>query len=143
MPESTSIFQGLTFHEIFIGSDGFPVLASSMLIALAGNLFKKYTRYDMVSDGNPFDIRKWLRENWDDMLVGFFVTYFLVRLLNTMSVIFFNIGTVKQLIPDPHSIPVSEVLIIVSVFIGYYTDKIIEKAFSIKTRKKEKNGRDV
>lgn len=134
---NVSIFEGLTFTEIFIGTDGFPVLVSSMLLALMGNLLKKYFRYGMVAHDNPFNYRRWFQENWDDMLVGFIITYFLVRLLNTMSVVFFNIGTVKTLIPDPSSLPVSEVLIIVSIFIGYYTDRILEKAFKVKPGKQQ------
>lgn len=132
---NVSIFEGLTFTEIFIGTDGFPVLVSSMLLALMGNLLKKRFRYGRVARDNPFNYRRWFRENWDDMIVGFIITYFLVRLLNTMSVVLFNIGAVKTLIPDPSTLPVSEVLIIVSIFIGYYTDRILEKAFKVKPGK--------
>lgn len=132
MNNPESIFEGLSFTDIFVGGDGAPVLVSSMLLALAGNLLKKHFRYKSVSYKNPFDLTKWLYENWLDMLVGLFVTYILVRLLNVMSIILFNLDFVKALVPDIREIPVSEILIIVSIFIGYYTDKIMEKAFSIK-----------
>lgn len=133
---SGSIFQGLSFYEIFIGTDGFAVLVSSMLLALVGNLLKKYFRYHKVSNGNAFDLRKWFRENADDMAVGFVITFILVRLLNTMSIIVFRLGTVNALIPDRDLVPVSELLIIVSIFIGYYTDSILEKAFGVKSGRK-------
>lgn len=130
---NTSIFSGLTFYEIFIGYDGFPVLVSSMLLALVGNLLKKWFRYNKVKQSNPFDWKRWLSENWDDMIAGGVITYILVRLLNTMSVVVFRLEVVNALIPDRDLIPVSEVLIIVSIFIGYYTDRIVEKVFGVKS----------
>lgn len=130
---NASIFSGLTFCEIFIGYDGLPVLVSSMLLALVGNLLKKWFRYNSVKNKTPFDPKRWVKENWDDMLAGFIITYIFVRLLNTMSVVVFRLEVVNAIIPDRDLIPVSEVLIIVSIFIGYYTDKIIEKVFGVKS----------
>lgn len=112
----------LTFTDIFIGENGFVVLLSSMLLALGGSLFKKYKRYNSLEKKNTFNLTYWIKDNWDDMLVGFFVTYILVRLLNVVTPY-----TLTYLNIDGVDVAASDILVIVSIFIGYYSDSILEK----------------
>lgn len=114
----------LTFTDIFIGDNGIVVLISSMIIALAGNLFKKYQRYNKTKHNTLFSIRFWAKDNADDMVVAFFVTYILVRLLNVVTPYALSAAGIDT---ETSNFAVSDLLVIVSVFIGYYTDNIIER----------------
>ena len=112
----------LTFSDIFIGNNGIVVLISSMLLALGGNLFKKYQRYSKIENPEPFNLIFLFKDNWDDMVAGFFVTYIMVRLLSLVTPYVLSfIGA------EEATMAVSDTLVLVSVLIGYYSDGIIEK----------------
>lgn len=119
----------LTFADIFIGDNGMVVLASSMLLALMGNLFKKYKRYNSVKHEKRFSLKYWLQDNMDDMVVAFFVTYILVRLLNVITPYALSLTGLDI---DSSAVNPSDILVIVSIFIGYYTDNIIAKLMPVK-----------
>jgi hypothetical protein len=115
----------LTFTDIFIGSNGYVVLVSSMLIALLGNLFKKYKRFQSREDKDyAFSLKVWLRENTDDMVVGFFVTYILVRLIGFVAEYAFQAAGVSE---HTGTLEPQDSIFLVSVLIGYYTDSLIDK----------------
>jgi len=112
----------LTFSDIFIGDNGIVVLISSMLLALGGSLFKKYQRYNAIQHETKFDIKFWAEDNWDDMIVGFFVTYVMVRLLNLITPYALSAFDLEAA-----TMAVSDILVVVSIFIGYYSDSFLEK----------------
>lgn len=112
----------LTFTDIFIGDNGIVVLISAMILALGGNLLKKYQRYQASKPKIPFNLAFWLRDNADDMIAGFFVTYVLVRLLSVVTPYAISLSGI-----DLESASVSDIVVIVAIFIGYYTDSVLEK----------------
>ncbi len=117
----------LTFSDIFIGDNGIVVLISSMLLALGGSLFKKYQRYNAIEHETRFDLKFWAEDNWDDMVAGFFVTYIMVRLLNLVTPYALSfIGA------EEATMAVSDTLVLVSIFIGYYSDSLLEKLIPTK-----------
>mgnify|MGYP003643365283 CR=1 FL=1 len=115
----------LTFSDIFIGENGIVVLISAMILALLGNLFKKYKRYQARDeDERNFEIKHWLKDNADDMVVGFFATYILVRLISTVAKYALDLAEIN----DPVSgMNPSDSVVLVSILIGYYTDSILAK----------------
>jgi len=117
----------LTFSDIFIGDNGIVVLISSMLLALGGSLFKKYQRYNAIQHETKFDIKFWAEDNWDDMIVGFFVTYVMVRLLNLITPYALSAFDLEAA-----TMAVSDILVVVSIFIGYYSDSFLEKLIPTK-----------
>jgi len=115
----------LTFTDIFIGTNGYVVLISSMLIALLGNLFKKYKRFqNRPNQDNQFNFSIWFRDNTDDMIVGFFVTYILVRLIGFVAEYAFQAAGVSE---HTRALEPQDSIFLVSVLIGYYTDSLIDK----------------
>lgn len=115
----------LTFYDIFIGSNGHVVLVSAMLIALVGNLFKKYKRFQKRQNKKePFSLTVWLSDNSDDMVAGFFATYILVRLLAFVSEYAFQAMGVSE---HTEVLDASDSIFLISILIGYYTDSILEK----------------
>jgi len=115
----------LTFTDIFIGTNGYVVLVSSMLIALLGNLFKKYKRFqNRPNQDNQFNFSIWFRDNMDDMIVGFFVTYILVRLIGFVAEYAFQAAGVSE---HTSALEPQDSIFLVSVLIGYYTDSLIDK----------------
>lgn len=114
----------LTFTDIFIGNNGIVVLISAMILALGGNLLKKYQRYQASKSKIQFNLAFWLRDNADDMIAGFFVTYVLVRLL---SIVTPYVITISGIDIENSGASVSDIVVIVAIFIGYYTDSVLEK----------------
>tara|TARA_R110000803_G_scaffold38124_2_gene82289 strand:+ start:76 stop:444 length:369 start_codon:yes stop_codon:yes gene_type:complete len=112
----------LTFADIFIGENGIVVLVSAMLLALAANLLKKYQRYQQRKDKTPFSFKHWFNDNWDDMTAGFFVTYIFVRLMNVVSGYALEFLNLKG-----EDLQIGEVIVVVSCFIGYFVDSILDK----------------
>ena len=112
----------LTFTDIFIGDNGIVVLISAMILALGGNLFKKYQRYQSTKQKQPFKLSFWIKDNTDDMISGFFATYILVRLLSVVTPHVISLSGI-----DVESSSASDIVVIVAVFIGYYTDSLIDK----------------
>jgi len=133
---------GLTLADIFIGDNGIVILISSMILALFGNLFKKYRRFiTAANDEADFNVKYWVQQNSVSMIAGFFITYTFVRLLNVITPIVLNNPMVKEYIPDSSALHVSEILIVVSLAIGYYVDKIEPKLPLNKlTKKTEKDA---
>jgi len=114
----------LTYIDIFVGDNGVVVLVSSMLLALVGNLLKKRQRFLRIKNKREFSLWYWIKDNWDDMLIGFIVTYLLVRLLNVVTPYALSLSGLDL---SESNISVSDLLVIVSILIGYYTDNLIDK----------------
>lgn len=115
----------LTFIDIFIGDNGYVVLVSAMLLALVGNLFKKYKRFQKRKTRNAkFSLLIWLKENADDMLIGFVVTYVLVRLIGTVAEYAFQAAGLSE---HTEALTPQDSIFLVSILIGYYTDSLIDK----------------
>lgn len=114
----------LTYIDIFVGDNGVVVLVSSMLLALVGNLLKKRQRFLKQKFKSDFSLWFWIKDNWDDMLIGFIVTYILVRLLNVVTPYALSLSGLDL---SESNISVSDLLVIVSILIGYYTDNLIDK----------------
>jgi len=124
----STAFAGLSFYDIFVGDNGAVVLVASMLLALFGNLAKKYRRFiNAVNNEADFSPKYWLTENAFSMVAGFFITYTAVRLLNVITPIILNLSIFKEYVPDTSTMQVSEVLIVVSLIIGYYVDRLEPK----------------
>lgn len=117
----------LTFTDIFIGDNGYVVLVSAMLLALVGNLFKKYKRFQKrKARATEFNLWTWLKENTDDMLVGFVVNYVLVRLIGTVAEYAFQAAGLSE---HTETLTPQDSIFLISILIGYYTDSIIDKIF--------------
>ncbi len=111
----------LTFKDIFIG-DSWVIFISSMLFALAGNLYRKYQRWvDRKPESLPFNGGIWFIENMPDMVAGFFVTYVLVLILPVIASLVMT--SLNIAVPDS----AAHTIIIVSIFIGYHVDSIKKK----------------
>ncbi|MCF8465643.1 MAG: hypothetical protein K9G41_12425, partial [Flavobacteriales bacterium] len=95
---------------------------SSMALAFLGNLYKKRNRFKKREEKTVLDWGFWWRDNRVNLLTGFFITWFLVRLINWLTPLILAMANVKM----DAAIDPSEVLVLVSVFIGYHTDNIIK-----------------
>jgi len=115
----------LTFADIFIGENGIVVLVSAMIIALLGNLFKKVKRFKARKDQTlKFDLQDWIKRNTADMIVSFFATYILVRLISTVAKYAFDMAGIDEPISGMNP---SDSVVLISILIGYYTDSILAK----------------
>ena len=115
----------LTFTDIFIGANGAVVLVSAMLIALLGNMFKKYKRFQSREDkSTPFKLGHWLRDNTDEMFFGFLATYILVRLIGFVAEYAFQAAGIAE---GTSALSPEDSIFLVSVLIGYYVDPLMNK----------------
>lgn len=120
----------LTFTDIFIGENGYVVLMSSMIIALLGNLFKKYKRFQQREDkSKSFSPWIWINDNGAEMVFGFMATYVLVRLIGFVSDYAFEAAGVSD---HTEALDPSDSVFLISILIGYYTDSLLDKIFKKK-----------
>jgi hypothetical protein len=115
----------LTFTDIFIGQNGVVVLVSAMLIAFIGNIFKKYKRFQSrPNKDESFSISHWLKDNADEMILGFLGTYILVRLIGFVAEYAFQAAGVSE---HTSALSPEDSIFLVSVLIGYYIDPLLSK----------------
>lgn len=114
----------LTFTDIFIGANGYVVLVSAMLIAFLGNIFKKYKRFQKRPNKDKFSLWYWLKDNFDEMVLGFIATYILVRLIGFVAEYAFQAAGVSE---HTSTLSPEDSIFLVSILIGYYIDPILNK----------------
>lgn len=118
----------MTYQDIFIGESGIVVMVSAMLLALVGNLFKKYKRFKQRKDkARSFSLWVWLKDNFIDMVVGFVFTYILVRLMSFFSVYLYDMAGISE---HANNLTPQDSVFLVSILIGYYSDVAINKILS-------------
>ena len=95
-----------------------------MILALLGNLFKKVKRYQAIKHKTTFNPIYWIKNNYWSMILGFFATYILVRLISTISKYALELAEINEPISGMNP---SDSVVLVSILIGYYTDSILDK----------------
>lgn len=109
-------FSDLALMDIMVGGNGVVTLLAMMGFALLGNLFKKYQRFKRKPDTGSFRLGFWLRDNWQHMAAGALMSYLCARLVNLI------IPFLSEVLPP--SMDVSELVIVVGLYIGYKLDDI-------------------
>lgn len=111
-------FSDLNLLDIFIGANGEVTLIAMMIFALAGNLYRKYQRFQRKPDSGVFNRAFWLKDNWIHMVAGFFVSYCCARLANLI------IPFLNEMLPP--TLDIAEMVIVVGIYIGYKLDDIMK-----------------
>lgn len=114
----------LTFTDIFIGANGIVVLASSMLLAFIGNIFKKYKRFQSRPNKDNFKLWYWLKDNLAEMILGFLGTYILVRIIGFIDEYAFQAAGISE---HTSTLSPEDSIFLLSILIGYYIDPILSK----------------
>lgn len=109
-------FSDLALMDILVGGNGVVTLLAMVGFALIGNLFKKYQRFKDKPDTGRFSIGYWMRDNWRHMAAGAMMSYLCARLVNLI------IPFLSEVLPP--SVDVSELVIVVGLYIGYKLDEI-------------------